>query len=184
MALSKPRRLTWTQCLMTMYIRHQTRNLSSSQSNLIPQRIPGAVQIGAINTYGDVMSGKATWKLQHTMASLSRSTLIRPRNYLLQESPTVGELYARLEEEMRKTGPTERGIPHNGTPALAIRLPNNGFPEGTCAGCGADSGKGGGGLQQCGRCKGRKYCRQKCQKLDWARHNSDCAQVRLRSLRG
>ena len=35
----------------------------------ISQRIPGAVQIGAVTTYGDVMSGKGSWKAQHTMVS-------------------------------------------------------------------------------------------------------------------
>jgi hypothetical protein len=123
------------------------------------------------------MSGKSTWKLQHTMVAISHPSPSRPYTDSYQESPTVAELHARLEEEMRKTGPTEPGRPHAGTPALAIRLPNNGFAEGTCAGCGAESGKGGEGLQQCARCKGRKYCGQKCQKMDWARHKSDCVQV-------
>jgi hypothetical protein len=56
------------------------------------------------------MSGKATWKLQHTMASLSHPNSNRPRTDSSQESPTVAELHARLEEEMRKTGPTSRDV--------------------------------------------------------------------------
>jgi hypothetical protein len=150
----------------------------SSQSNLIPQRIPGAVQIGAVSTVGEVLSGKATWKLQHTMASLSPPTCSHPHtDPSSQENPTVAELHAHLRKEMEKAEPIELGRPRKDTSRLAVRLPNNGFPEGTCAGCGACSGKGGAALQQCGRCKGRKYCRQKCQKTDWARHKSDCVKV-------
>lgn len=135
------------------------------------------------------MSGKSTWKLQHTMVRrknpptyllLSHAPIthsLEPSNIPpVQESPTVTELYNRLQEEMEKTGPSEPGLMLKGIPALAIRLPSNGYPECTCAGCGAECGENGEALQQCARCKGRKYCGRACQKLDWPRHRSDCVE--------
>ena len=144
------------------------------------QRIPGTVQIGAVPTYGDVMSGQSGWQLQSTIVSLLiHLPTTPPRHFLTssQENPTVKELYEHIRQEMQNTGPSESGPIHSGTRALAIRLPNNGFPEGSCAGRGAAEGKAGGALQQCARCKGRKYCGRACQKMDWAKHKSDCARA-------
>lgn len=77
---------------------------------------------------------------------------------------------------MENDEPSESDAIPKATPSPAIKLPNNGYPEGTCAGCGAEDGEDGGALRQCARCKGRKYCGRACQKGDWPRHRGDCVE--------
>ena len=77
---------------------------------------------------------------------------------------------------MEETDASPSAPVHKEIPAPAIELPNNGYPEGTCAGCGAEDGEDGGALRQCARCKGRKYCGRACQKGDWPRHRGDCVE--------
>jgi hypothetical protein len=83
------------------------KNFLCVHPNLVPQRIKGVVQIGEESTYGDVMSGKSTWKLSYTMASLpfpthGYSTTIPdalPRRVLLSKSSTTA-----FDKRRRKPG--------------------------------------------------------------------------------
>lgn len=131
------------------------------------------------------MSGKSTFKLQHTMVSgillpISSPPIrfpLIPQHFLTplptQDNPTPKELLDHVRAQMENTEPSEPNPMHKKAPAPATKLPNNGYPEGTCAGCGAEDGEDGGALWQCARCKGRKYCGRACQKLVWPKHRPD-----------
>ncbi|KAM0705762.1 hypothetical protein Q7P35_007122 [Cladosporium inversicolor] len=124
-------------------------------------RIPFSVQIGGVSTVGDVMSGKSTFKLQHTMVSgillpISSPPIrfpLIPQHFLTplptQDNPTPKELLDHVRAQMENTEPSEPNPMHKKAPAPATKLPNNGYPEGTCAGCGAEDGEDGGALWQC-----------------------------------
>ncbi|GAB7328094.1 hypothetical protein MBLNU13_g00131t1 [Cladosporium sp. NU13] len=79
------------------------------------------------------------------------------------ENPTPKQLYEYVRATMEKTEPSPPAPVQEETPAPAVKLPNNGYSERTCAGCGAENGEDGGALRQCARCKGRKYCGRACQ---------------------
>lgn len=93
-----------------------------------------------------------------------------------QENCAPKELYDFVHGPMGKTGPSPSAPVHYETPAPAIKLLNNDYPQGTCAGCRADDGEDGGATPQCARCEGGKYCGRACQKLDWHRHKPDCVE--------
>ena len=48
------------------------------------------------------------------------------------------------------------------------------FDEDVCGGCGAKEKQGGGPLQECAKCKTRKYCSKECQKKQWHFHQRVC----------
>jgi hypothetical protein len=59
------------------------------------------------------------------------------------------------------------GMGDSSTPAIIKDLREKRNKSNVCAGCDTDSGKGGESLLVCSRCKDRKYCSLKCQKLHW-----------------
>lgn len=138
--------------------------------NLIFQRVPYIIQ--CVETYDReaFLAGKgATFHVQRTMVrdppSLFRRELNQPLT-LSQVNPTISELVAQAKADFG-----------DGRQVPVQPKPNNGFPVGACAGCGSAKGKDGGNLQQCGRCKSRKYCGKKCQKKDWPKHKVGCKQA-------
>ncbi|TLD06827.1 MYND finger family protein, partial [Venturia nashicola] len=116
----------------------------------ISQRVPYIIQ--CVETYDRqaFLAGKgATFHVQRTMVN-----------------PTISELVAQAKADFG-----------DGRQVPVQPKPNNGFPAGACAGCGSAKGTDGGNLQQCGRCKSRKYCGKKCQKKDWPKHRVGCKQA-------
>lgn len=52
-----------------------------------------------------------------------------------------------------------------------------GDAEERCRSCGRTSGRDGGGLKKCVRCRKTKYCCRECQKKDWKTHRMECDEV-------
>ncbi|KAL1582940.1 hypothetical protein WHR41_08183 [Cladosporium halotolerans] len=104
-------------------------------------RLPFNVQIGQVTTVGALLANPAPpFQAQRTI-----------------HNPKPSELHASLRASLEALD--EQGD----------QEPNNGFPPGTCAGCGKAEG-----LRVCGGCGGRKYCGRECQRRDWRGHKGSC----------
>jgi len=53
-------------------------------------------------------------------------------------------------------------------------LDDSDIPDGSCAGCGAGTGRDGEALLRCSGCKRKQYCGRECQKQHWKKHKSHC----------
>lgn len=68
----------------------------------------------------------------------------------------------------------DTGMGDSKTSVVIKELRNKHNNPDACGGCGAREGHDGNKLMQCGRCRARKYCSEKCQRKSWKAHKRIC----------